>query len=78
MDCISVNPDVCHGKPCLRGTRIMVAQILDLLEAGKSFSEIISDYFPDITEDDIKACLHFAKRLVENEEIHVVEESVGR
>lgn len=78
MERILVRPDVCHGKPCIKGTRIMVSQILDLLEAGKSFQEVITDYFPDITVEDIKACIHFANQLVQNEEIHVVEESAVR
>ena len=56
---ISVRPDICHGKPCVTGTRIQVAQVLDLVGAGKSFREIIADYFPDLTEDDIRACLAF-------------------
>jgi uncharacterized protein (DUF433 family) len=71
---ISVRPDVCHGKPCITGTRIQVVQVLDLAAAGKSFREIIADYFPDLTEDDIRACLEFARDLVQNEDIHVVEE----
>lgn len=56
---ISVQPDICHGKPCIQGTRIQVAQILDLVAAGKNFSEITSDYFADITEEDIRACLEY-------------------
>jgi uncharacterized protein (DUF433 family) len=56
----------------------MVAQILDLLEAGKSFQQIVTDYFPDLQADDIKACLQFARQLVDNEEIHVVEERASR
>jgi len=64
MKRISVRSDVCHGKPCIEGTRIMVAQILELLEAGKSFQEIMTDYFPDITPEDIQACLRYAKQLV--------------
>ncbi|MBI3695726.1 MAG: DUF433 domain-containing protein [Acidobacteria bacterium] len=75
MSRISVRPGVCHGKPCIAGTRIMVSQILDLLSVGKSAREIVTQYFPDITVEDIQACLSFAKQLVENEEIHVVEES---
>ena len=75
MGRISVRAGVCHGKPCIAGTRIMVAQILDLLEAGKTFQEIRTDYFPDITIEDIQACVRFAKDLVLDEEIHVVEES---
>ena len=69
---ISVRSDVCHGKPCVTGTRIQVTQVLDLVAAGKSFREIITDYFPDLSEDDIRACLEFARDLVQNEEIHVV------
>jgi uncharacterized protein (DUF433 family) len=56
----------------------MVAQVLDLLAAGKSSQQITADYFPDLTEEDIRACVAFAKQLVENEEIHVVEESPAR
>ena len=48
--------------------------MLDLVSAGKSFGEIIGDYFPDLTVDDIRACLELARDLVQNEEIHVVEE----
>jgi uncharacterized protein (DUF433 family) len=71
---ISVRPDICHGKPCIQGTRIPVAQILDLIAAEESFKEITSGYFPDLTVEDIRACLEFARDLVENEDIHVVEE----
>ena len=71
---ISVRPDICHGKPCIQGTRIPVAQVLDLVAAEKSFAEITTDYFPDLTANDIRACLEFARDLVANEDIHVVEE----
>ena len=71
---ITIDPNICHGKPCITGTRIQVAQVLDLAAAGKSFREIIGNYFPDLTEDDIRACLEFARDLVQNEDIHVVEE----
>ena len=57
---ISVRPDVCHGKPCVAATRIMATQILDLLEAGRSEGEIISDYFPDLTREDVRACIRHA------------------
>lgn len=72
---ISVRADICHGKPCVRGTRIQVAQVLDRIGAGKSFQEIIGNYYPDLTSDDIRTCLEFARDLVQNEEIHVVEEA---
>ena len=78
MERISVRPDVCHGKPCIAGTRIMVSQVLDLLESGKTFEQIRRDYFPDLSTEDIQACVRFAKDLVLDEEIHVVEESPVR
>lgn len=71
---ISVRPDICHGKPCIRGTRIQVVQVLDLIAAGRSSREVITEYFPDLTEEDVRACLEFARDLVQNEDIHVVEE----
>jgi len=71
---ISVNPEVCHGKPCIKGTRIMVWQILDLLENGCTFDQIINDYFPQLTKEDIQACIHYANVLVKNEEVHFFEE----
>lgn len=53
---ISINPNVCFGKPCIRGTRIWVSLILELLATGSSEKEILEDY-PYLTEDDIRACL---------------------
>ena len=53
---ISINPDVCFGKPCIRGTRIWVSLILDLLATGSTWGEILEDY-PHLSEDDIRACL---------------------
>lgn len=67
---IIVSKDVLHGKPRIAGTRIMVSQILDLLGAGKSVEEIISeDYFPDITADDVMACVRYASNLVKTETV---------
>lgn len=57
-DRIVVSKDVVHGKPRVAGTRVMVVQVLDLLAAGKSEAEIISDdYFPQLTVDDVRACV---------------------
>jgi len=50
-----------------------VAQVLDLVAAGKSFEAITSDYFPDLTVEDVRACLELARDLVENEDTHVIE-----
>ncbi|MBI4322648.1 MAG: DUF433 domain-containing protein [Candidatus Omnitrophica bacterium] len=60
-DYITTDPAVCHGQPCFKGTRIMVWQILELLEAGVSATEIVSEkYFPQLTPDHIRAALHLA------------------
>lgn len=68
---ITINPDVCHGKPTIRNMRYTVEMILDLLSAGMSFQEIIDDY-PAIEREDIKACLAFASRLTKIKAIHKV------
>ena len=71
---ISINPNICHGKPCIKGHRVMVYQVLELLEYGLSFNEIIRDYFPHITKEDIQACIHYANSIIKSEEIHYYEE----
>lgn len=73
QDKIFVNKDICHGKPCIQGTRIMVWQILDLLENGCTFNEIIKDYFPQLTKEDIQACIHYASTLIKNEDVCVFD-----
>lgn len=70
---IVIDPRVCLGKPCIKGTRIPVHMVLGLLEEGCSIQEIITDYYPDLTIEDILACIHYANSLVKNEEIHLVE-----
>jgi len=74
FDRISVNPNICGGKPCIKGTRIPVTMILELLEDGLTFEDILRDYYPHITIADIQACIEYAKELVEGEEIHFVGE----
>ncbi|CAA9580575.1 MAG: hypothetical protein AVDCRST_MAG18-3065 [uncultured Thermomicrobiales bacterium] len=56
---ITVDPDICHGKPCLRGLRYPIEMILDLLAAGMTVDEILGDY-PDLERDDIRAALVYA------------------
>ncbi len=70
---ITVNPDIHFGQPCLAGTRIPIYCILELVQAGIPFDKIISDYYPDITIEDVKACLEYATVLVKTEEIHIAE-----
>jgi uncharacterized protein (DUF433 family) len=56
---IAVNPAVRSGKPCVKGTRITVYDVLEYLAGGMSEDQILSD-FPDLTREDIRACLAFA------------------
>lgn len=58
-DIITIEPGKRGGKPCIRGLRITVYDVLDCLAAGMSEDEILRD-FPDLTADDIRACLAFA------------------
>ncbi len=62
IDRITIDPDVCHGKPCIRGLRYPVELILELLSAGMSIDEILADY-EDLDREDILAVLAFAARL---------------
>ncbi len=59
---ISVDPAICHGKACIRGTRIMVSVIIDNIAAHVSREEILRSY-PDLTEPDIDAALSYAAEL---------------
>lgn len=68
---ITVDPEIHFGKPIVAGTRITVQSVLELLNEGLSFHEIIEDYYPDLTEDDIRACLRYAIALVANEEVYL-------
>lgn len=58
-DRISINPNVCFGKPCIRGTRIWVSLILDFLAAGESVETILASY-PQLTADDVRAAIGYA------------------
>lgn len=59
---ITIDPDICHGKPCIRGLRYPVEMVLDLLSGGMTPEEILADY-PDLDAEDIRACLDYAARL---------------
>ena len=61
LDRITQNPDQCGGRPCIRGMRIRVTDILEMLAENVSFAEILAD-FPDLELADIQACLIFAAR----------------
>ncbi len=65
---ITFNPEQCGGKPCIRGMRIRVSDILQMLGEGVSIEEILQD-FPDLERDDIYACLLFAAKRVDFERL---------
>ena len=65
---ISIDPAICHGKPCIKGTRVMVDNVLCLLEGGYSFERILENY-PSLVEDDIKAAIEYARSVVNDEEV---------
>jgi uncharacterized protein (DUF433 family) len=66
---ITVNPEVCHGKPTVRNLRYPVEMLLELLAAGMTREEILSD-FPDLQDADISACLLYAAQLTQAKSIH--------
>ncbi|HZG40109.1 MAG TPA: DUF433 domain-containing protein [Nodosilinea sp.] len=59
---ITVNPNICFGKPCIRGHRIWVSLILDLLASGMTIAELLEDY-PSLEEADIYACLAYGAEM---------------
>ena len=65
FDRITVNPRQCGGRPCIRGMRIRVIDILELLAAGLSFEQILEE-LPDLEVDDIKAALLYAVRKLDH------------
>jgi uncharacterized protein (DUF433 family) len=73
---ISINRKILGGKPCIAGTRIAVTTILELLEDGLSFDEIVNDYYAHITFEDVRACLEYAKSIIELEDVHFAGEPV--
>ncbi len=68
---IAVNSGIHFGKPCVAGTRIPVQNVLELVREGLPFTAIISDYYPDLEPEDIRACLQHAIDVVGAEDIHV-------
>ncbi len=66
---VSVDPQIHHGKPCFRGTRIPVYLVLELLEGNVSHDEIVGEnYYPQLSRDHVRAALHFAAQYAKNQE----------
>ncbi|GFP20898.1 hypothetical protein HKBW3S42_00166 [Candidatus Hakubella thermalkaliphila] len=70
LERISIDPEICHGKACIKGTRVPVHLILEMLAAGDSFADILESY-PFLTEDDIRAAIAYAS-LLATEEIRTI------
>lgn len=65
MDRITVNPRQCGGRPCVRGMRIRVTDVLDLLAAGLTREQVLEE-LPDLEPEDVDACLRFASRRIDH------------
>jgi len=63
---ITIDPNICHGQACIKGTRIPVHQIIGMLANGDTIEELLKEY-PSITRDDILACLDYAASLAEEQ-----------
>jgi uncharacterized protein (DUF433 family) len=65
LERITVNPKQCGGRPCIRGMRIRVSDVLDLFAAGLTAEKIL-DELPDLEADDVKACMVYARRRIDH------------
>jgi uncharacterized protein (DUF433 family) len=68
---ITVDPTIHFGKPVISGTRITVQNVLELINEGLSFDAIKADYYPDLSNDDIRACVDYAISMISAEDIRV-------
>lgn len=62
---IAIDPDICNGKPVIRGTRIAVQTVLEFLAAGDSTEDVLEEY-PSLKREDVQACIDYASRLMAN------------
>lgn len=67
---ITVDPEICHGKPCLRGLRYPVETILEYLAGGDSIENLLAE-FPDLEREDILACMEFSRRVLSAKSVHL-------
>lgn len=67
---ITINPEICHGKPTIRNSRLLVKTVLELLAGGMTYEELLADY-PNLEVEDIHACLNFAAQIVNFRSISV-------
>ncbi len=76
IDKITIDSKIHFGKPCIAGTRITVQNVLELLNEGLSFKEIIQNYYPELNDEDIRASIQYAIALVASDDIHLAREPV--
>jgi uncharacterized protein (DUF433 family) len=66
---ITIDPEICHGKPTIRGLRYPIESMLELMASGMTTEELLADY-PDLEKEDFLACIEYAARLVQISGIH--------
>jgi uncharacterized protein (DUF433 family) len=69
LERITIDPDICHGKPTIRGLRYPVDIMLELMASGMTTEEILSDY-PDLEKEDLLACIDYAAKLTKIKSIY--------
>ncbi len=69
IDRITIDTEICHGKPCIRGLRYPVENMLELLASGMTIEELLTDY-PDLEKEDFLACLEYAAKVVQIKSIY--------
>lgn len=73
---ITVDPNVCFGKPCIRGTRIWVSLILDFLANGMSIEEILREY-PQLVEEDVRSAIAYGAEMTRERYVEIPKEATG-
>ena len=71
VDRIEIDANVHFGRPCVAGTRIPVVDVLELVEQGVAFEEILRDHYPDLCREDLQACLRYAIEVIGAEDLHI-------
>lgn len=71
MSRITIDPEICHGKPIIRGLRYPVENMLELLASGMTIDELLADY-PDLEKEDFLACMAYASKVLQIKSIHKV------
>jgi uncharacterized protein (DUF433 family) len=73
---IAIDPNVCFGKPCIRGTRIWVSLLLDFLANGMSIEEILGEY-PQLMEEDVRAAIAYGAEMTRERFVDIPVEATG-